>query len=74
MPKLLSRSKHEELESNSHCKSKIRRKEEKNVKKNGPCRSAFATATVHPASTVPPVACSPAFSRLSFFGTIFGFF
>ena len=25
------------------------------------CRSAFATATVHPASTVPPAACSPAF-------------
>ena len=49
-----------------HCKSKIRRKEEQDVKKNGPCRSAFATATVHPASTVPPAACSPAFSRLGF--------
>ena len=36
------------------------------MKKIGPCRSAFATATVHPASTVPPADCSPTFSRLIF--------
>ena len=32
------------------------------------------TATIpHPARTVPPADFSPAFSRLSFFATIFGF-
>ena len=36
------------------------------MKKIGPCRSAFATATVHPASIVPPADFSPAFSRPSF--------
>ena len=43
------------------------------MKKTEPYGSAFATATVHHASTVPPADCSPAFSRLIFFATIFGF-
>ena len=40
MLKLLSRSKHEEFESNQHCRSKTRRKEEKKIQRN------FATCEI----------------------------
>ena len=63
MPKLLSRSKHEEFESNS---SLPRRKEEQKVKKREHYRNAFPASTVHPASTMHPTACSPAFHAIGF--------
>ena len=62
MPKLLSRSKHEEFKSNSALQIKDQKERRaKCEEKREHCRSAFATATVHPTSTVPPASCSPAF-------------
>ena len=44
-----------------HCRSKTREKNSRKQKKMEHYRNAFPTSTVHPASIVPPAACSPAF-------------
>ena len=73
MLKLLSRSKHEESSQTQHCRSKIRRKEKQNVNKMEHCRSAFATATVHPACTVPTAPVLLHFTHLLFLLQFFVF-
>ena len=50
MPKLLSRSKHEEFKSKSALQIKDQRKDSRKQKKMEHYRNAFPTSTVHPAS------------------------
>ena len=75
MPKLLSRSKHEEFKSNSALQIKDQKeRREENTKKMEHYRNAFLASTMHPASTVPPAACSPAFHTSVFLLYFFCFF
>ena len=67
MPKLLSRSKHEEFKSNSALQIKDQKERRAKCEEKHHCRKASPASTVHSSSTVHPAApCSPAFSRLSF--------
>ena len=73
MPKLLSRSEHEEFESNSALQ--IRNQEERIVENRGnwsTCKFG-SYSTVPCSSTVPPTTCS-CFLRYALFAFAFGFF
>ena len=70
MPKLLSRSKHEEFKSNSalHIKDQKERKT-KSEEKIEHCEIWFlqhCSQPLHPTSTVPAAPCSPTFHALLF--------
>ena len=67
MPKLLSRSKHEEFKSNSTLQIKDQKERRAKCEEKHHCRKAS------PASTVPPAARS-CFSRYTLFAFTFGFF
>ena len=54
------------LSQTHRCKSNLRRKEEQKVKKMEHYRNAFPASTVHPAGTMHPTACSPAFHAFGF--------
>ena len=75
MPKLLSRSKHEEFESNSSLQ--IRSYKERRAKSEEQCTTIgmlFLRALFLPPSTVPSCSpCSPAFHAFVVFVTFFDF-
>ena len=75
MPKLLSRSKHEEFKSNSTLQ--IKDQKERRAKTEEQCTTAgmlFLRALFLPPSTVPSCSpCSPAFHAFVLFVTVFGF-
>ena len=74
MPKLLSRSKHEEFKSNSTLQIKDQKERKAKCEEKHHCRKASPASTVHSSSTVHPAAsCSPAFHAPFVFATIFGF-
>ena len=70
MPKLLSRSKHEEFKSNSALQIKDQKERRaKSEEKMEHCEIWFlqhCSQPLHPASTVPAAPCSPAFHALLF--------
>ena len=73
MPKLLSRSKHEEFKSNSALQIKDQKERRAKCEEKHHCRKASPASTVPSSSTVPPAARS-CFSRYTLFGFAFGFF
>ena len=70
MPKLLSRSKHEEFKSNSALQIKDQKERRaKSEEKMEHCKIWFlqhCSQPLHPASTIPAAPCSPAFHALLF--------
>ena len=73
MPKLLSRSKHEEFKSNSTLQIKDQKERRAKCEENGALQECFYhchCASCEHCSCSP---CSPAFHALVVFATIFGF-
>ena len=73
MPKLLSRSKHEEFKSNSALQIKDQKERREKCEEKHHSRKASPASTVPGSSTVPPAACS-CFLRYTLFAFSFGFF
>ena len=73
MPKLLSRSKHEEFKSNSTLQIKDQKERRAKCEEKHHYRKASPASTVPSSSTVPPAARS-CFSRYTLFAFAFGFF
>ena len=73
MPKLLSRSKHEEFKSNSALQIKDQKERRAKCEEKHHYRKASLTSTVPSSSTVPPAARS-CFSRYALFAFSIGFF
>ena len=73
MPKLLSRSKHEEFKSNSALQIKDQKERREKCEEKHHCRKAFPASTVPSSSTVPPAARS-CFLHYTLFAFAFGFF
>ena len=73
MPKLLSRSKHEEFKSNLALQIKDQKERREKCEEKHHCRKASPESTIPSSSTVPLVARS-CFSRYTLFAFAFGFF
>ena len=73
MPKLLSRSKHEEFKSNSALQIKDQKERRAKCEEKHHCMKASPASTVPSSSTVPPAARS-CISRYTLFAFAFGFF
>ena len=73
MPKLLSRSKHEEFKSNSTLQIKDQKERRAKCEEKHHCRKASPVSIVPAPSTVHPATpCSTAFHAPFVFATIFG--
>ena len=72
MPKLLSRSKHEEFKSNSALQIKDQKERRAKCEEKHHCRKASPASNVPSSSTVPPAARS-CFSRYTLFAFALGF-
>ena len=73
MPKLLSRSKHEEFKSNSALQIKDQKERRAKCEEKHHCRKASPASNIPSSSTVPPAARS-CFSRYTLFAFALGFF
>ena len=74
MPKLLSRSKHEEFESNSALEIKDQKERRAKSEEKHHCRKASSASTVHSSSTVHPAVPVPLLFDASTFCYNFWFF